>query len=873
MPEQIQNLPQTPPQQDIARVIFAILILFYLTTSPNQGPPPGFQSPGSYAAERYNRARYALDVLNLTKWEDFSPKAVDAPGYERSGYLNLTGFREEDNYAWEMLETFKKRSIILSKEAKGSRRLKAGDEAGLEGEVYENITGIVAGRWVKFAGDINGPQRQRTLNLSEISPQIDWAYQNEELWTRNITGKEGRLMLRLEKKEEPNPKDNKLAEPPSGIITYPWSGGSIKEVAATMTIQDESSTGDGWEMRIHGVHWPRQGAMLLTTTSEKFAGIFGLPHLTTNKDYYATSQGLLNRTLEEVVEKMEKTRWADSSNPWTSSPNSQTDATMPTPHCEYIVYVQVQPSHLGVLGPYNSHVLSGDGILQEIEEELRFPNGAPIQEIPRLQISTIIFSPDCGFMLGSKGPPEFSPTDGEHLVGKKQEEYLNDVRTWILVLAAVAFAQIHLLKAQLKDSSTPSTIGRVSLYTISMMLLADGIMILSMSLLNLAFAEIFPTALLAVFTGVISCGLGIRFIGAVYSVQEPERQSAAQASNSLIRATRVPGARVPVIPSITAAGADILPPPVTTSTSSVSIGAPIIVPSDQDIDAEVAAGASAAVAASRPSSLPATTPQLPPSRPQNDFSTVAAQLTLSLLALFLLTMSSISWAIPWRTAYTNTLSFVYLSFWIPQIQRNITRNCRKALLWKFVIGQSILRLSPFAYFYLKKDNILFSETDWKAFCILAGWLWIQIWILVAQEVLGPKWGVPKKWVEEGWDYHPVLREDNVEAGGLPIGLMQIPSSPTLDRGRVSDELGRAKKRDGAIRSVDCAICMQDVEVPVIMAGEESTRSATAGGVAGMLARRQYMVTPCRHVFHSKCLEGWMRFRLQCPICREALPPL
>jgi len=28
-----------------------------------------------------------------------------------------------------------------------------------------------------------------------------------------------------------------------------------------------------------------------------------------------------------------------------------------------------------------------------------------------------------------------------------------------------------------------------------------------------------------------------------------------------------------------------------------------------------------------------------------------------------------------------------------------------------------------------------------------------------------------------------------------------------------------------------------------------------------------MVTPCRHVFHSNCLEGWMRFRLQCPNCR------
>jgi len=172
---------------------------------------------------------------------------------------------------------------------------------------------------------------------------------------------------------------------------------------------------------------------------------------------------------------------------------------------------------------------------------------------------------------------------------------------------------------------------------------------------------------------------------------------------------------------------------------------------------------------------------------------------------------------------------------------------------------------------LRADNILFADTDWTAFAVLAGWLWVQIWILAAQEVLGPRFGIPKHWTPTAWDYHPILREDNVEAGGLPIGLVQIPGSPGLERVRTGEE--DRKKKDGHVRSVDCAICMQVLEVPVVPAGEEVTGSAGAGGVAGMLARRTYMVTPCRHVFHSACLEGWLRFRLQCPICRENLPPL
>lgn len=112
----------------------------------------------------------------------------------------------------------------------------------------------------------------------------------------------------------------------------------------------------------------------------------------------------------------------------------------------------------------------------------------------------------------------------------------------------------------------------------------------------------------------------------------------------------------------------------------------------------------------------------------------------------------------------------------------------------------------------------------------------------------------------------------MEAGGLPIGLAQVPVSAVLERSNTdtSEDLGSRKKKDDTFRSVDCAICMQVLEAPVVVAGDDAS---SANSVTGMLARRQYMVTPCRHIFHSPCLEGWMRFRLQCPICRENLPPL
>ncbi|KAH8600226.1 hypothetical protein B0O99DRAFT_612037 [Bisporella sp. PMI_857] len=867
---------QSPPPQEYARLVIICILLFFVYSSPEQNGGPGYTSR-DYVAERNGRVRHNLDVLNHTRWQDFSPKGPAKPDHEAARYLNLTGFREDDDYVWERLDTFKKRSKLFSDEALSRLRLGEGNGGdALPGEIYENVTGVVVGKWVRYSGDLARGERHRTLNLSEISPGIDWAYQNERFWTRNVTGLEGRLVLRLDEKDG---HEMDFVGNDASNIQPDLTGGLVREIAATMTLQDQSSNGDGYEFRLHGVHWPKQGTILLTTTSEKFAGIFGLPHLTLSKDYFTSSQRILNATLGKAVKKMEKAIWFDPSNPWSSTPDAQGDGMMPSPHCEYVVAVQVYPMAGGSLVSSDPKML-----VHQIEQELRFPNGAPLPIVPRLQLTTVILSPDCGFMLESKGPPDFSPKLAEHLVGKKQEVWLHNVHDWLLVFGAVMFGQVMLMKIQSKEASTPSTTARVSLYSIGMMLMVDALIFSALSLLSATAPNIFPSALLASFAGLMSVALEARFASVVYNVQEPERRERLRAELAT-EAARAPAQPTPTatsasspqtasantsIPVITAAGADLAPP----RSASTATELPIIVPSDQDIDAEMAENVSAS--SSVPIPVQNTTPLLPttnrptttpPPQASSSFGSMYVKFVLTLTLVLFVSLSSIAWPVWLRTAYIHLLSMIYLSFWIPQIRRNILRNCRKALLWKFVIGQSILRLLPFAYFYLREDNIMFARSDWKAFAVYVGWVWIQIWILAAQEILGPRWGLPKTWTDEGWDYHPILREDNVEAGGLPIGLMQIPGSPTLERVRTGDD------KKNSTMSVDCAICMQVLEVPVVASGTDAGSSGAAGGVVGMLARRQYMVTPCRHVFHSPCLEGWMRFRLQCPICRETLPAL
>jgi hypothetical protein len=53
----------------------------------------------------------------------------------------------------------------------------------------------------------------------------------------------------------------------------------------------------------------------------------------------------------------------------------------------------------------------------------------------------------------------------------------------------------------------------------------------------------------------------------------------------------------------------------------------------------------------------------------------------------------------------------------------------------------------------------------------------------------------------------------------------------------------------SLGAIDCVICMTEVAV----------------------ADRNYMVTPCAHLFHDTCLQQWMDVKMECPTCRAVLP--
>ncbi|KAF1962067.1 hypothetical protein CC80DRAFT_588685 [Byssothecium circinans] len=842
-------------RRDPRQFLFFIILLLLINSPETQTPAYNTRSHYDEVLEReWNH----LDVLNRTRWGDFGDFAK-----EEGGYLNVTGLRDEDGFVWEVLGDVKERVRARTKEALGdaAEELLHGKEEGggrVEAMVYRNLTGHVQGEWVR--SPLSRIRHPSNLNVSHVLPDNPFPFAD---FDRNLTGMGGPVRLHLTELEGRARTDTNR---------------TVSEIQAKVVIGDDESWGDNWwEFLVNGVHYPEYGAAVLTTTSERFAGVFALPHLQLSPHLYSSAQELLNRTLHETMDQ-QVGRMYPVWNPWTSSVEGTNDGALGATHCEFILFLQEFP--VAFESKPGTQQLPPGYDMDWIEHELRFPTGGRLPRRSPMTMSMVGFSPDCGFVIESKGPPDHSPSEATHLTGSKTEEFNDRARHSILAFAATLSFQLWFLIRQAKEAATPSTRNRISFYTVAIMALGDGFAFLSLVFMHLFLGTsqlpLYTIAFLALFSVVLE----LRFLMDIWTVQVTEqmRQDRQETSTPTPPSPQPPATPTPTTqsrappppPSIRSA---TLPLPATATRPARPL-TPIIIPSDQDaLDDDIPTP-------TNPTTTPAATA---PARAE--LGALYSRYCLFLIILFFITLQFTTVRSTARAFYFNMLMFFYLSFWVPQIYRNIMRNCRKALRWDFVLGQSVVRLVPIAYFYGVEDNVLFSRTDWRALVILAGWLWMQIVALKSQEVLGSRFFVREGWgwVPVAYDYHPILREDE-EGATMPIGSSSAsitsPDSPTAETS-LQVQAGEAKDRDkGKGKSkgkkvFDCSICAQDIEVTVVPAGGGGGMDGGSGqGLGGlMLQRRGYMVTPCRHIFHTPCLEGWMRYRLMCPNCREVLPPL
>lgn len=397
----------------------------------------------------------------------------------------------------------------------------------------------------------------------------------------------------------------------------------------------------------------------------------------------------------------------------------------------------------------------------------------------------------------------------EPMLGIRREVKLAKMRMVLVGMVALTLVEIYLFMLQARECRTPSQLLGVS--TLSVALLSGYDLILAMiSILVIWITDLY---LICACTTVLNVLLfyvfQLRYLSVIRATQANERDVSWW---QVMRGSRREDLEAQVSELVPAASPQGTPPvPETPPPATQTQTTP---PGD--------AGAS------------------------NTMSYFIVSFILS-FAFALLVLSSLSWSLQ----ALKVVEFIFFlginSYWVPQFFRNTLKNRSQSVPWRFVWGTSLVRFLPVAYLCLVTSNPFLHPRNTTLVALVGGWLGLQILLLYAQKRFGPRFWLKSKWLPEEYNYHPVLT--------------------VKDLAGYSQELAASLHGDGPVQTceADCAVCMSSCSFPVVAEGSEK-KSFEA-------IMRAVMVTPCRHVFHTACLEDWMLYKLQCPVCRSLLPPL
>ncbi|KAJ3395924.1 hypothetical protein HDU92_004599 [Lobulomyces angularis] len=208
------------------------------------------------------------------------------------------------------------------------------------------------------------------------------------------------------------------------------------------------------------------------------------------------------------------------------------------------------------------------------------------------------------------------------------------------------------------------------------------------------------------------------------------------------------------------------------------------------------------------------------------------------------------------------IMFILYSFWVPQILRNMTRNTRKSVDFQYVISITFLRSLPVLYYLNCPNNLLnyspqnttsrnhqlqrphehfILDNPFITSALFVSYLSFQVLVLYLQKIQGSRFFISDKFglFLPGHDYYQAITNKNF-------------------RFVKGDDDAEVKEDEEISLNFECNICFMPVNI-------------TSNSMLG--TEKDYMITPCHHLYHAGCLEKWMEVKLECPVCRQELPDI
>ena len=226
--------------------------------------------------------------------------------------------------------------------------------------------------------------------------------------------------------------------------------------------------------------------------------------------------------------------------------------------------------------------------------------------------------------------------------------------------------------------------------------------------------------------------------------------------------------------------------------------------------------------------------------------------------------------------YKPYIIFGILLTWTPQILFNIYHNNRISLPWSYVILTSIYRLFIPCYFRLNKNNFFLISPDYVFTFFIISLMIFQIYILYCQSIKGSRFFLPKKFRKSYFDFYKNKKEIlflNPNANNIEcvICLNNIFNE--------IDNIYNSKFVINDYITLDENEHIQILRKNYIYNLYEEKNNNWKNKYYSLfnfnernlnIKNKKYIMTPCKHLFHSKCLEMWLQRKKECPNCRKEI---
>lgn len=159
------------------------------------------------------------------------------------------------------------------------------------------------------------------------------------------------------------------------------------------------------------------------------------------------------------------------------------------------------------------------------------------------------------------------------------------------------------------------------------------------------------------------------------------------------------------------------------------------------------------------------------------------------------------------------------AFWIPQILRNILRGSKKVFSWYYLLGITMTRGFTIYYIFTEFEEFWPFEPNIKVAYAAIGILSFPMLIILYQDIFGPRYLIPEKFLPAIYNYHRPLSIEDLESSGHDIN-----------------------------RSLVCAVCLNEIQ------GLSKAFHSNTPGIS--LARRSYMVCCSSLTFYDFVILSW-----------------